>query len=610
MSLFERNCILLQNDYPELVEALRAYREDGRILLEMGERGAWTARWVRGNRQILLHSAFDPVREARTAFEERDYRLFSSVFLIGGGLGYYWQEALQRTQQGCVVYICEPNIGMLAAALSVTDLAPMLKTGDLVFIWGAPEEMRGQLDRQWRDLTKLAKLRRLQIIDFPPFKREEPELCQAMHTMIVELAKYARLIVGNAISDTLYGIMNTFKNLKYIERAPSLKKIAGTFPHPVVILAAGPSLDKNIHWIKEYQGRITIFAVDTIVQKILNAGIVPDAVFALERGEIIYDWFFEKLEAIPENTLMIGASVVDPRVFAKFADNSLAFLRSEDGMQQEFAKMMGEETMMMGLSVAHLAFSAARSFGMNPIILVGQDLAYGADGSTHSQDTHYDEAEERPKTDEDEWIEGYYGQPVRTTKIWRTFRDWFELEISRTEATVINATEGGARIHGATEMALREALSRYTTDEPKHSLREHVLNFREDEALVEKKRILREGLQERYHLFENYKEAIRRHVKKTEDIDKNFSAKSARERLDRMEETLIEEFSDSWLHYAYMPELANLLERIIEIRFSEPSTKLLRQEAEAFKGFYLELGEYLDLMTRLMEELKLVTIKD
>ncbi|MDI6813076.1 MAG: DUF115 domain-containing protein, partial [Desulfitobacteriaceae bacterium] len=443
MSLFERNCVLLQKDYPKLVEALRTYREDGRILLEMGDRGAWTARWVRENRQILLHSAHDPEVEARTAFEERDYRLFSSVFLIGGGLGYHWHEALQHTQQGCILYICEPDIGMLAAALSVTDLAPMLRTGNLVFIWGTSEQMRMQLDRQWRDLTKLAKLRRLQIVDFPPLKREEPELCRAIHTMIVELAKYARLIVGNAISDTLYGIMNTFKNLTYIERTPSLKRIAGSFPRPVVILAAGPSLDKNIHWIKEYQERITIFAVDTIVQKVLDTGIVPDAVFALERGDIVYEWFFKKLAPIPGNTLMIGASVVDPRVFAKFGDNSLAFLRSEDGMQQEFAKMMGEETMAMGLSVAHLAFSTARSFGMNPIILVGQDLAYGDDGSTHSQNTHYDEVEERPKMDEDQWIEGYYGQSVRTTKIWRIFRDWFELEIARTEAAVINATEGG-----------------------------------------------------------------------------------------------------------------------------------------------------------------------
>ncbi|MDI6813075.1 MAG: hypothetical protein QMD16_08805, partial [Desulfitobacteriaceae bacterium] len=164
--------------------------------------------------------------------------------------------------------------------------------------------------------------------------------------------------------------------------------------------------------------------------------------------------------------------------------------------------------------------------------------------------------------------------------------------------------------HGAKEMSVQEALGQYTTDESKHCLREHVLNFREGEELVDRKRILRKGLQERYHLFENYKDAIGKHIEEMEDIGKNSSGKSARARLDRMEETLIEEFADSWLHYAYMPELANLLERIIEIRFSEPSTKLVRQEAEAFKGFYVELEGYLDLMTRLMEEFGLVNIKD
>ena len=51
---------------------------------------------------------------------------------------------------------------------------------------------------------------------------------------------------------------------------------------PVVIVAAGPSLDKNIHILKEFQGKCLIICVDIVLFKLIENGIRPDFVINID----------------------------------------------------------------------------------------------------------------------------------------------------------------------------------------------------------------------------------------------------------------------------------------------------------------------------------------
>lgn len=59
-------------------------------------------------------------------------------------------------------------------------------------------------------------------------------------------------------------------------------------------------------------------------------------------------------------------------------------------------------------------------------------------------------------------IEGYYGDKVYTSRDYNFYREWYEMIIPRKigdlELEVINATEGGAKIKGATQMTLKEVI--------------------------------------------------------------------------------------------------------------------------------------------------------
>ncbi|MHB9095479.1 MAG: motility associated factor glycosyltransferase family protein, partial [Eubacteriales bacterium] len=117
----------------------------------------------------------------------------------------------------------------------------------------------------------------------------------------------------------------------------------------------------------------------------------------------------------------------------------------------------------LGPSVANVAFGLAKNFGCNPIILVGQDLAY-TDNKSHAQGTAYEymTIEDYRGRDIIE-VEGVDGHPVLTDRVMFAFLRKFEMTIaaSRETHTVIDATEGGAKIPGTYIMPLSEAIKKY-----------------------------------------------------------------------------------------------------------------------------------------------------
>jgi hypothetical protein len=129
-----------------------------------------------------------------------------------------------------------------------------------------------------------------------------------------------------------------------------------------------------------------------------------------------------------------------------------------------------------GGSVSTVAFDLARQLGCNPIIFIGQDLAF-TDGFTHTKgalEDLFSEVEinkfytlemvlrEQIMSEETPKVLDIHGRLVPTSKVMVSYLRWFEKEISKSENTLfIDATEGGARIKGTQVLTLRDALDKY-----------------------------------------------------------------------------------------------------------------------------------------------------
>ena len=107
-------------------------------------------------------------------------------------------------------------------------------------------------------------------------------------------------------------------------------------------------------------------------------------------------------------------------------------------------------------------------------IIIGQDLAFGEDGTSHAKNAVYGTHEINPEEMEQKgqkiMVEKYGGGGmIESTKIWKLFLTFYERDIANTPypIEVINATEGGARIHGTKEMPFPEAIKLINTSHKK-----------------------------------------------------------------------------------------------------------------------------------------------
>ena len=121
-----------------------------------------------------------------------------------------------------------------------------------------------------------------------------------------------------------------------------------------------------------------------------------------------------------------------------------------------------------GMSVMNMAYQFAEMLGFKNIVFIGQDLAYAENGASHAKNYKHDEFFESNMYDKIE-TQAYGGVgKVKTSIVWKLFREIFEGYIFANKKRVksYNCTEGGARIEGSIEKPFKELCEEFLAKQP------------------------------------------------------------------------------------------------------------------------------------------------
>ncbi len=222
---------------------------------------------------------------------------------------------------------------------------------------------------------------------------------------------------------------------------------------PALIISTGPSLNKQLALIEQYKDHFVTIAVDPAVPILQQWGIVPDFVLTIDPRKRPY-WEQDALDARTTFVVEVGAC---PDGAWSHADHYL--MTAGHSHVYALLKKLGAEVAWIetGGSVSSNGFSLAMHLGCNPIVLVGQDLAW-TEGKDHADGytSQYSQEALKKRHDRGYDIVGYGGQLVRTEPQLLFYKSWFEQKIQQNpHKTVINATEGGAIIEGALAQSFR-----------------------------------------------------------------------------------------------------------------------------------------------------------
>jgi hypothetical protein len=491
MNILEKNMWALKENNPVLAEAVASCDGGQYHIIPSADDRLPNLIYSGENGEILFYDPTDPLGHIKATLSSLGLERAPFVILLGLGLGYQLNllySALQGAGPLRKVILVEKDIHCLRRAMEVLDISEAFAHEQIKLVVGSPEtDLYVNL---WNTMApEFGDLKAIRFIPWPAAIRLDPGYYQAAKKAVQDVAHSFIAERGNDPFDTLVAYENFFQNLPHYLGSPGVSQVKDLFPNrPGVIVAAGPSLNKNVHLLRMLDNRAVIFSADASAKVLHAHGISPHVITTVERTPGT-EKFFEGLTGLEETVLGV-ASFTYPQTLASYPGPFLFMHR-----KYHFYEILGigEDCFEMGGTTAHCAFSLAQHMGCNPIIFIGQDLAYGPDGVTHARGCAFGQRQAYAVDCESIEIPANAGGTVETCSLWLRLLREYERILQTSEGVAINATEGGARIRGTQEMTFRDAIEAYCADEfnPRETLLTHLSGKKRAVSLT----TIKEGLE-------------------------------------------------------------------------------------------------------------------
>lgn len=452
MNYYNKNLQLLRRSNPALYQLITAatpvYRADTTILP-----AAHNAFVKTELGQCYLHSRYDREREWKKLLAETNPDT-QALILFGLGMGDSLPHIAGKFALLERLIVIEPNIDVFRAFLTRVNLAGTFASGlKVTFILNQPaDSTRAYL----HELIRRELYSAVAIVASISYRTLYRDYYQAVHTISLDAVRYTLVNLATRRFSLRKWLRNEWHNQRIprIELETVMRAIP---PLPVVIVSAGPSLNKNIHLLAEAKERALVIAVGSAITILETHGIVPHFRMAYDGNEACQNVF-----AVIDSTkcpLIYGNTLYD-KVLPDYKGKKIRMVLDSDRLTQYLGKKRQKNSTLIrsGPSVANVAFDLAGQWGCPKVILVGQDLCYSGD-RVHAPGA-WDE-KDRPCIDKNALIKvkDMNQRDVYTSRAFLGMKTCFE-ELIRIHANVecINASEGGLTISGSQNKTLRQAL--------------------------------------------------------------------------------------------------------------------------------------------------------
>lgn len=410
-------------------------REEG-CRVELTSSGAYTLAVSGETGWKYLHTNGNPDEEARLLAESWFDGQHYDYIVYGLGLGYHIQALLDMDEA--------VRVTVLEADSHILELA---ETYGLAGEWQDSDRVRIIIDEDFTRLVRLSEAMTGEEV----FVVHYPSLLQIKNAHYrAQLEEY--FISYSSMQTQMYRLTGNFvRNRRYFNQEVS--SLAERFRGKnVYIIAAGPSLDRNMMELKRVQGHGIILATGTVLKKMLAAGIRPDYVIITDGGSFTYS----QTSGIEERGVpLLYLPTVYYKIVAEYPGERYLICQKDFDKSEEYAREHGYPLFETGGSVTTTALDVSIRLGCSTVVFVGLDLAYTGQRDHASGTAFAKEAKGNLL------VEDIFGNKVQTAKNLDIYRRWIEKRIVQEDASgidFIDATEGGARIQGTRMKRLRDII--------------------------------------------------------------------------------------------------------------------------------------------------------
>lgn len=204
---------------------------------------------------------------------DKKSRFSGATLFLGVFTGLHIAHYLTQTETNNVALI-EPDLELFSLSCFFLDYSAIeKKCGKLVLHVGpdTPESALSQLV----DKARVTAATWLRILPGYPSKQFD----EIISRFTLKWRALTEIVVpfDREVRNLCYGMNNLKNNLPVLYKAPELSPNSR-----IAIVASGPSLDKDVHWLKLNQDKLIIFAAHSSIRTLNKHGVVPDFQFNLD----------------------------------------------------------------------------------------------------------------------------------------------------------------------------------------------------------------------------------------------------------------------------------------------------------------------------------------
>lgn len=200
---------------------------------------------------------------------------------------------------------------------------------------------------------------------------------------------YQQLVLGwgfydDELRSMKHSILNINQNIPFYCK----DQTDTPFDCSIFIIANGPSLDKDIKFIKQYRDSAIILSCGSALSALEKYDITPDYHLEIERNDITYENLVQSnSKEYLSKVNFIGLNVIYPKVFSLFKTVKLVFRDNDAGTSLSNSIVGG-----LGYTnptAANFALAFASKIGFKNIYLFGMDMGYFESKKHHSLKSGY-----------------------------------------------------------------------------------------------------------------------------------------------------------------------------------------------------------------------------
>lgn len=437
---YNQNIKYLEEYDKELAQAIRQNPEIAEgYEIEPTTNGSLTIKVIRDGEEFYLISNNDPENVGKLFADTYYNPRKSNYILFGMELLNHANALIENKNVECVkVYEADLNIIKLAARYA--DFKHLITNRLLIYY--DPDYVKFSKDSKEDTINNMVVM-------------HQPSIRNIKNKKVKERFERIFLVDSSIRNQGDWMISNFMSNIKHCNHYVDelLPKFQGK---DVYIIAAGPSLDKNIALLKKKPENSLILTVGTVHRKLVNMGIKPDFTIFSDANKIMT----EQMEGLKDYTFPMLMLSTAYRELATMNDGDKYLICQYDYQEaEEYAKRNHYHLYQSGGSVTTTALDVSIRLKALRVIFLGADMA-NTNNLTHAMGTAHRDTMDTKGLFPVESVDGGF---VYTTRILNMYREWIENRIKdEKEIEFIDATEGGALIKGTKVCQLSKIINEAT----------------------------------------------------------------------------------------------------------------------------------------------------